>query len=256
MLWYRSWRETRYRFAIALIILTVSALSIPSAYRQVSAIAPTLPAAIDSDSELGRRILDLAALAREYRGYVWSQWFRQNLASTWTLFAAILGGLGILSQTSRDATLFTLSLPISRRRLALVRAGTGLAQIFALVLLPTLLIVILSPRFGQHYALGDALVHSACFFIAGSVFFSLAFLLSTVWSDAWRPALVPIGLGIVIGLCEQFSTDIARFGIFRVMSGEDFFRGHGLPWLGLAITGALSSLMLYGAAVNLERRDF
>ncbi len=256
MLWYRSWRESRWRFTVGLILLTLSALSLVSAYRQVSAVAPVLPATIDSDSELGRRILEIAALSREYRGYIWSQWFRQNLANTWTMFAAILGGIGILSQTSRDATLFTLSLPVSRRRLIVVRAATGLAQLAVMALVPSLVIVAVSPAVGEHYGVGPALVHSVLFFVAGSVFFSLAFLLSTFWTDPWRPTLIALCAAIVIGLCEQVSSDFARFGIFRVMSGEDYFRGNGVPWIGLAITASLSALMLYLAALNLERRDF
>lgn len=255
MLWYRSWRESRWRFTIGLILLTVSALSLVSAYRQVSAVAPVLPATIDSNSDFGRRILEIAALSREYRGYIWSQWFRQNLSSTWTMFAVILGGIGILSQT-RDATLFTLSLPVSRRRLIFIRAATGLAQLAVLALVPSLAIVAVSPAVGEHYGIGPALVHGVVLFVAGSVFFSLSFLLSTFWTDPWRPALIALGAALVIGLCEQASSDFARFSIFRVMSGEDYFRGNGVPWIGLAITTPLSALMLYLATLNLERRDF
>ena len=256
MLWYRSWRESRWRFTVGLIVLTLSALSLVATYRQVSALAPVLPATIDSDSEFGRRILEIAALSREYRGYVWSQWFRQNLANTWTIFAVILGGIGILSQTSRDATLFTLSMPVSRRRLIVVRAATGLAQLAVMALVPSLAIVALSPAVGEQYGAGSAVVHSVLFAAAGSVFFSLSFLLSTFWTDPWRPTLIALGAAIVIGLCEQVSSDFARFGIFRVMSGEDYFRGNVVPWIGLAITTSLSALMLYLAALNIERRDF
>ena len=40
------------------------------------------------------------------------------------------------------------------------------------------------------------------------------------------------------------------------MSGERYFRGGGLPWPGLFVSVALSAAMLYGAVVNLARRDF
>jgi ABC-type transport system involved in multi-copper enzyme maturation permease subunit len=256
MLWYRSWRESRWRFTIGLILLTLSALSLVATYRQVSALSPVLPATIDTNSDFGRRILEIAALSREYRGYIWSEWFRQNLSSSWTTFAVILGGIGILSQTTRDATLFTLSLPVSRRRLIVIRAATGLAQLAIMALVPSLVIVAVSPAVGEHYGIGPALVHGGLLFVAGSVFFSLSFLLSTFWTDPWRPALIALGAAIVIGLCEQVSSDFARFGIFRVMSGEDYFRGNGVPWIGLAITTPLSALMLYLATLNLERRDF
>ena len=104
--------------------------------------------------------------------------------------------------------------------------------------------------------MSDVLVHSACFFVGGTVFFSLAFLLSTVWADIWRPLLIALAAAIVLALCEQVSRDFARYGIFRVMSGEEYFRNGAVPWLGLAITAALSAAMVYGAFVNIERRDF
>jgi hypothetical protein len=41
-----------------------------------------------------------------------------------------------------------------------------------------------------------------------------------------------------------------------VMSAESYFRGNGLPWLGLFAASGLTAVMLYSAAMNLERRDF
>ena len=141
-------------------------------------------------------------LARNYRGYVWSQWFRQNLPQMWTLFAVLLGTGGLLSQASGGGALFTLSLPVSRSRLLGVRAATGLAELLVLALVPSLLLPLLSPAVGQTYSVGDALVHGVCLFIAGAVFFSLAFLLSTVFSDVWRPLLIVLCVATVLAFGE------------------------------------------------------
>ena len=255
MLWYRTWLETRWRFLAGLALLILSAAGMVLAYRQVAALMPMVPN-VETDSELGRRIHEAAALAREYRGYVWSQWFRANLSSTWTLFAVLLGTGGLLSQTASGSALFTLALPVTRRRLMGIRAATGLGELLVLTLVPSLVITLLSPAVGERYSVIAVLVHSACFFIAGTVFFSLAFLLSTVWADVWRPLLIALAVATVVGLCEQASPDFARYGIYRVMSGEEYFRHGAVPWLGLSITASLSALMLYGAIVNIERRDF
>ena len=40
------------------------------------------------------------------------------------------------------------------------------------------------------------------------------------------------------------------------MSAEVYFRGGGLPWLGLLASAAVSAAMLYGAARNIARQDF
>ncbi len=255
MLWYKSWMETRWRFLIGLAVLMLSAGSTVLIYPEVVKLLPVV-AKPDLSGEIGRRIAEAMELARDYRGYVWSQWFMQNMPQMWGLFAVLLGTGGLLSQASGGGALFTLSLPASRNRLVGVRAATGLAELLVLAVLPSLLLPILSPAIGQTYGIGDALVHSACLFIAGAVFFSLAFLLSTVFSDVWRPLLIVLCLAMVLAIFEQFFRDLSRYSLFRVMSAEVYFRRGGLPWLGLLASAAVSVAMLYAAARNIARQDF
>ena len=255
MLWYRSWLETRWRFLGGLVLLILSAAGIVFAHRQFAALVPTLPVG-DPNTELGRRIQEAADVMRSYRGYIWSQWFRQNLSNTWTVFAVLLGTGGLLAQTSGGGALFTLSLPATRRQLAGIRAATGLVELFALALIPSLVVSLLSPAVGQYYGVVDVLIHSACFFVAGTVFFSLAFLLSTLWADLWRPLMIALSVAIVLGLCEQFSRAFERYGIFNVMNGAEYFHSGAVPWVGLLLSAALSTAMLAGALANLDRRDF
>jgi hypothetical protein len=40
------------------------------------------------------------------------------------------------------------------------------------------------------------------------------------------------------------------------MSGEAYFESGSLPWAGLLIVAVVTAALLYGAAANLERRDF
>src|SRR5207244_10333268 len=121
---------------------------------------------------------------------------------------------------------------------------------------PALLLTLFSPGIGQSYSAVDAIVHAVCLFVAGTVFFSLAFLLSTVFTDLWRPWLLASGLAVIVGLCELAVPQLARYGIFGVMSGETWFRNGGLPWLGLFASAAASAAMLYAAAQNVARQDF
>jgi ABC-2 type transport system permease protein len=255
MLWYKSWLETRSRFLIGLALLLCSAAASVLVYPRVRELLATLPA-IELGGEIGRKVREGALLAREYRGYVWSQWYRQNFIQLWTIFAVVLGTGGLLSQMSGGGALFTLSLPASRRQLLSARAAAGLGELLILALVPSLLIPLLSPAIGQSYGVGDALVHSLCLFLAGTVFFSLAILLSTVFADIWRPLLLALFAAGVLALAEHFVEGASRYGVIRTMSGEAYFRGSGLPWPGLTISAALSAAMLYAAGVNLARRDF
>ena len=255
MLWHKSWLETRSRFLIGLALLVCSAGAAVFAYPKIQQLLTMVPV-VDTGGEIGRRIRDAAELARDYRGYIWSQWYHQTLIQLWTIFAVLLGTGGLLSQMSGGGALFTLSLPVSRARLLTVRAGTGLAELLALSLVPSLLLPLLSPGVGESYRIEDALVHGMCLFVAGSVFFSLSFLLSTVFTDIWRPLLVALFVAAVLAIGEQFVDGLSRYGLIATMSGERYFRGSGVPWIALLASAALSAAMLYGSSVNLARRDF
>jgi hypothetical protein len=252
MLWYKAWLDTRWRFLIGLALLTLAAFGIVLYYPEVVKLLPLVPS-IDTSGALGRRIKEAAELQRSYRGYIWSQWFGQTPTQMGTLFAVLLGNGGAVSQ---GAALFTLSLPVSRNQLLAVRAGAGLAEWLVLALVPSLLIPLLSPAVGQTYSLVSALVHATCLFVVGAVFFSLALLLSTVFTDFWRPLLLACAAAFVLGLAELLARNLSRFGFFSLMSGEMYFRTGAVPWPGLLVSAALSASMLYGAALNLARRDF
>ncbi|HYS52366.1 MAG TPA: hypothetical protein VER58_01215 [Thermoanaerobaculia bacterium] len=251
MLWYKSWLETRWRFLIGLALLLCSAAATVFTYPQVMKLLPMVPTNVSGP--LGERIREAAELARDYRGYVWSQWFQKNGSQWATLFAILLGTAGLLSQS--NGALFTLSLPVSRARLLGIRAATGLSELLLLAFVPSLLIPMLSPAIRESYGVGNALVHSVCLFVAASVFFSLAFLLSTVFDDLWPPLLIALAIAIALGLLEQILRS-PSFKVYRVMSAETYFRTGHVPWLGLLTTAAASAALCYGAVVNIQRRDF
>ena len=258
MFWYKSWLETRWRFLIGLALLMLSACSVVFAYPRVMRLMPLvsrLPEA-NAAGEIGRRIREAAALAGSYSGYIWSQWYRQNLVQVWTVFAALLGTGGLLSKASSGGALFTLSMPISRRRVLAIRAATGLAEVAMLAFVPSLLVPLLSPAVGESYGVATALGFSVGLFLAGAVFYCLAFFLSTIFSDIWRPALIALSIAAVIALYEQFWRESLPYGPFHLMSGDAFFRTGHLPWLGLASTSALSAVMFYAASVTVANRDF
>ena len=251
MLWYKSWLETRWRFLIGLGMLICSAVVTVLTYPQVIKLLPMVPANVSGP--IGERIREAAALARSYRGYIWSSWFRQNLSQWSTLFAILLGTAALLVQSGGD--LFTLSLPVSRARLLGVRAATGLAELFVIASIPSLLIPIFSPAIGQSFGFGSAIVHGACAFVAASVFFSIALLLSTFFSDAWRPLLITFAIALGLGLLDQLLRN-PSFSVYSVMSAESYFRSGRLPWLGLLGSAAASTALCYAAVVNIQRRDF
>jgi hypothetical protein len=251
MLWQHAFLETRWRFLAGLIFLPVSAAFIVLGYPQVTALAQSVTPA--PDTSLGREIAAAMALSKSYGGYVWSQWFRQNGSQLGSFFAVMIGTGGLLSQGAA-ARLFTLSLPVSRAQLLGARAATGLAQVLALSLVPALVIVVVSPLIARSFPLLDALAYILCLFAGSAIFFSLAFFFSSMFANVWAPAVLALCAGPALGALDVITG--GGFSLLRMMHGESYFNGHGLPWLMLLVSAGVSAALLYAGARLIVRQDF
>jgi hypothetical protein len=252
MLWYQAWIETRWRFVVGLIVLVDLAYGTVYDYRAVLTLAPAA-GPLDATG-IAARLREVIDVQRTFRGFIWMQWFRQTLSQTGTLFAVLLGCGTALSRGSEGSALFMLSLPIGRSRTLGVRAATGLVEWFVLALVPSLVVPLMAPAIGQHYRVVDVLLHGVHVFVAGSVFYTGATLLSTMFADIWRPLLLTCLTAVLLATAEFMLPD--GFGIFRLMSGEHYFFTGATPWLGLLICTALSVAFLYASIRTLERREF
>lgn len=254
MLWYKAWMETRWRFLIGLAVMSCYAAGVVLSWPKLMELMP-LASNADASGELGRQIRESAERLSNYRAYIGSQWFGQDLRQMGTLFGVLLGTGGLLSQSAGGAALFTLSLPVSRKRLLGTRAAAGLAELSILTIGGSLLIPLLSPAVGKSYGMGETLIGSACMVITVAVFFSLAFLLSTVFTDVWRPLLIALGAAVAVHVSVQVFHVPARYVIFGDLR-ESYSSLADVPWLGLLVRATLSAGMLYGAMRNIARRDF
>jgi ABC-type transport system involved in multi-copper enzyme maturation permease subunit len=254
MLWHKAWLETRWRFITALLILTVMAGAKVYEYVVTLRMMPLAESVVSGDNTpLGAAIREAVAVQREFRGFIWYNAFRDNLTQMGVLFAVLLGCGGLLSEAKKGSALFTLSLPITRRKLLKVRTVTGVAQCLAITMIPPLVLPILAPAIGQQFSVIDALAHGLCLFFVAALFFSLASFLSTMFADIWRPLLIALFLACMAAVVQFVAPE---FGLFRVMSGETYFKTGALPWAGFLTTAVLASALLYSAAETLERRDF
>lgn len=253
MLWYKAWLETRWRFIVGLILLTCFGVLVVLVYPLAANMRLEMP---DLPASLGEQVREAFALMSTYDGYVWSQWFGKNLLQFWTLFAVLLGAGGLATEASRGTALWTLSLPVTRRRLLGVRAGLGALELLALALVPSLLVVALSPLVGQSYSAADALAYSLMTFAGGMFFYGLALLLSTVFGDQLKPILAGMAVSVAMGLLPLFSKRLAAYSVYNVMSGQSFYAEGVPPWAGLFACVALAAAMFYVSLRVLERRDF
>lgn len=256
MLWQKAWLETRWRFVSALVILTLMAGGNVYDYLAAQRLLPMLNSTITPPAQgpgLAGMIAEAIEVQKDFRGFIYFQAFKQNLTQMGVLFAVLLGCGGLLAETKKGSALFTLSLPITRKQLLGVRTATGLAQCFAIAMIPPLIIPVLAPAIGQQFSVIDSLAHGLCLFFVGALFFSLASFLSTMFGDMWRPLLIAFFIACGAALLQAVSPEL---GLFRLMSGDTYFRTGALPWMGFLTTAVLASALLYSAAETLERRDF
>lgn len=258
MLWHKAWLETRGRFLGGLALSLIVGFGVIYDFRATERLLPVVrtidPSTLDTSGPLGAAIKEGLQAQQSFRGFVWWQWYRQNLTYLVVVFGALLGAGGLLAR-SGGATLFTLSLPVSRNRLIGTRAAIGLAELLVLATVPSLWISLLAPSIGQSYSVLDVLAHGICMFVVGAVFFCLAALLSNDYTDVWRPVLIACVIAAGIGMLEYVPA-IGRYGMFHVMNGETYYRTAGLPWIGLLINAGIAAALLRTAAVNLAHRDF
>ena len=256
MLWHKAWLETRWRFISALVILTILAGGNVYDYLATQRLLhfndSTLTPAAEATG-LANTIREAIKVQSTFEGFIWYQSFRQNMTQMGVFFAILLGCGGLLSESSKGSALFTLSLPVTRKQLLGARTGAGLAQLFAIAMVPPLAISLLAPSIGQQFTIVDALAHGVCIFFAGAVFFSLASFLSTLFGDIWRPLLIAIAIACGVAILQ---TVVPQLGIYRVMSGESYFKTGSLPWAGFLTSAVIATALLYSAAETLERRDF
>lgn len=254
MLWRKAWLETRWRFVTGLVVLSVLATGNVFQYLAVERLLPGLQFETSRNATpFEGFVREAIELQRDFRGFVFFTTFRQNLTQLGIVFAVLLGCGGLLAEAKKGSVLFTLALPVTRRRLMNVRIVTGLVQCLAIAMVPPLLIPLLAPAINQQFSVVDALAHGLCLFAVGAVFYSLASFLSTLFADIWRPLLIAIVVACVAAVAQVAAPE---FGLFRIMSGETYFRTGALPWTGLVTSAVLASALLYGAAEAIERKDF
>ncbi|HVF58109.1 MAG TPA: ABC transporter permease subunit [Pyrinomonadaceae bacterium] len=253
MLWYKAWLETRWRFFVGLFVLAFFSASGVFAQPLTDNLHVNIPNLGGRFDEMIREALSLMG---SYPGYVWSQWFGKNLLQFWTMFAVLLGVGGIANEAHRGTALWTLSLPVTRRKLLGVRAGVGALELLALAVIPSLLIPALSPLIGKTYSLGDTLAYSLMTFVGGMFFYGLTFLLSTVFADQLKPIITGMSVAFIMGVLSLFSKSAAGYSVYNVMSGQKYFFEGVPPWMGLAACASAAAAMFALSLRVLERRDF
>jgi ABC-2 type transport system permease protein len=261
MLWQKSWWETRWAFPIFVGLgLLLAASQRP--WKQydlnewISSLQKMAP-------RLGVNPQELVSLLGNNDGIMWLAWFKGALLGLLPLYAVIVGASFIayscpLAGGSRGAAgLFTISLPVSRRRILLTHSALTAIEIFLVVLAPSLFYLIANGLAGRRFSFWNAVIYLLLLALGGMVFLAFSILLAVIFSNQWIAVI--IGVAIVIALnwpFARFFEEYPRWNVYHLMSGETYLRYGRIPWLGLLVSLAVSALLMFAAVRIYERRDF
>ncbi|HEX3569822.1 MAG TPA: hypothetical protein VHU44_03280 [Acidobacteriaceae bacterium] len=232
MLWYKGWLETRFRL---LFILAVMGLTV---FMQ----------------ESSRRAHPVSAGKPAMTSFVTLMFIEV------VLVGAIFGGAGIATQPSFTAqrgvhgsTLFTLSLPVSRRRLLLVRAALGWLEAIAAMTLFCAAMWFALPWLRTAMTGFEMVEYLAALLACGSVFYCVAVLLGSFLDDQWRVWGTMLVAG-AFGFASMRLHLPAFADIFRGMS--QLITAHAMPWSVMAFSLGLAALLLAVTARIVQRREY
>jgi ABC-type transport system involved in multi-copper enzyme maturation permease subunit len=229
MLAYKAWRESRARF-----VLTAAALGWFSSVFVLF------------------RPMAQAAARRPFADFVIDSIYAGSVRNIFVVLVLALGLGGLTEELARGSAPFTLALPVTRTQLVLSRAATGLLEVLMLALVPTVVVVGLSPFVGETFGMVRAGLYSMQWAVTGSALFAIAFLMS-IWLRGAYTALVAAIL-VVGGYTIAVSvTPLRTFPSLNVFTVMDRAHPSAIRMLG-TIAAALTLVAL--AARATERQDF
>jgi ABC-2 family transporter protein len=246
MLRYKSWLDTQLWFYLGLMALSAQVIALYMSY-------PMDPATTYPNGALGVTAAEMTRLRTdEFRGYIWLRWFSTTMLLIWPVFAIRLAGTGLEESAGRE---YLLSLPATRRRIAVSRLTVSAGQIAAITIVPSLLVCAMAPLRGQRYPVSDALMHSVILMVGSLGLFGLTMFLRVMTRDV--AAYVAVGaLVFLVGLFTFLVQGFTPYSIFRVMNGADYFFNHHVPWTGLGLSATVGCTLIWLSMRIVERRDF
>lgn len=250
MLWYKAWLETRVRFLICLLAMTVLCVYTVSCDNQMA----------DSRTALSFYY----SVIHGAHGLI---------GGCWIAVISFLTAGGLLREKSVGAASFTLALPFSRGRLMGVRVAVCLIEAAALIVIPSFAICIEDSMIGKPYPLSQMWFHMVLLISGGLVFFAIALLITSAMEGEYTAPLVSfcIVAGVAMStsrepkltagstIWEQAAQTHNPFYFMRGFAYYDtptgLFPG-SIPWVQASIFAALAALFIAVSVKAIQMRDF
>jgi ABC-type transport system involved in multi-copper enzyme maturation permease subunit len=260
MMLNKYWLETRNRFYIGLLFIAALCLFFVLAQ-------PWILERWRLDEIKDPQIYNppwLLIAREDYTYFIWHFLYNYLLQFTWAIFTVMLALGGLSYEQEQGSALFTLSLPVARRKLFFQRVIVGFVEASILALLPAIIIPLFSKLIGIPYTINDALQHALLFIVGGTVYYMLGVLINALIKT--ETVALFIGIGVIIifyFLFQPYSEGMVKPFYLKLIDLPGFIAGKASPqlftskWLlGLGVCVATSLLLLLLSYRITLKKDF
>jgi hypothetical protein len=232
MLWMKGWYETRLRFLLLVVgVLIVSAV-----------------ASADSVAEASLSAQQLEAT---------------TLIGVSVLASIMLAGAGIKTQPGgfrpskglHGSMYYTLSLPVTRRRLFGVRVSLGLALTAVIHVLACSAVWLVRPSIRLGAAPLDLFKHDVVAFFCVAAVYALGVFFATFLDDLYQTWASMFSLMTVIVVLNRIPLP-PWLDAFLVLSRASPLVTHTMPWIAMATLLALSTMLLLISIRIVQWREY
>ncbi|MBV9680211.1 MAG: hypothetical protein JO046_00350 [Solirubrobacterales bacterium] len=229
MLWYKVWRESRTRFAIAVVVLAGFCLLATLVHRRLGPLG---------SGSVTSRIHDLI-----YSG---------TAKGTFAVLSIFLGLGGLVRERARRTLTFTLALPVTRLQLIRTQIGVGLLQLALLSLIPVSLLPPLSQLVHEPFPLSNTLHYSLLWFVCSSFIFAVAYLLSAIFEGEYTAAV----LCYILLMLQALLASWRPLRPYRLNLMWTMAEASRMPWNRLLMLALLTAAVFALAAWRTQKQDF
>jgi ABC-2 type transport system permease protein len=251
MLWYKAWVESRTRFLLIAVCLTLFCAAVVLFHGQTESVL--------TDALRGLR-------SRTFSEHIYELVYSGTAKGMFAILVIFLGQGGLGRERTHGTAIFTLALPSTRLQIVITQMAVGLLELAILSLLPALLIPPLSPLVHQYYPFTQALHFSVLWFCCGSVIFAASFFLSVVLAGEYTAPVACFlimmldagssGLPAVRAWHLNLMWTMGDFATMHWDPGPNLLLSAPLPWARLAVIALLTLCLLAAAVRSTRKQDF
>ena len=273
MLLYKAWIETRVRLLAGLIAVAI----VCSFYVEQHAGLVQMWTRDFQTHNLSHSIWALLGVPN-YGWYLWHFLYDNYLQQVWALFAVLLAFGGLIPEKASGTALFSLGLPVSRRRWLFTRLAVTLIESIALSLFAVFVVIIGSSIIHQTFSLSQMVLHAVLMVAAGVFLIAFGNLCYTLFPGNYLSVLLTLVLlGGPYLLLQLFTQRMRNVETLRVlahlpvetnrfwlryldlphaMAGPWQLNWAATPWISLLVTWTLTALLLGATVAYGDRIDY